>query len=383
MVAYDYIITGLGCAGLSLVYYLLDSPLKDKKILLIDHSSKTENDRTWCYWAEKPLGIHPKNTPLVYWDSISITESKKSISADLQNLKYFHVKSLDFYKEIIEKIKRFPNVSILKDSVEKIESIVGGPVQVLTSKSGVFKSNFLFNSIPFPSQRSENQILKQSFVGWKVSCKNDYFDPSAVSMMHFVTDQQKKTDFFYILPYNKKEALIEYTLYSKNGVEMSEMERKLSEYMESELRESEYEITFKESGSIPMTTFEIPTHQNPNIISIGTLAGCSKPSTGYTFYDIQKHCMSIVSELNKNGTVSSRKWNRKPRFRFYDNIILNIAIKWPGALPDIFRQMFSKNQANLVLKFLHEETNIWEEISLLSRLKFGVFLKSLLNYERH
>jgi lycopene beta-cyclase len=202
-------------------------------------------------------------------------------------------------------------------------------------------------------------------------------------MMHFVTDQQKKTDFFYILPYNKKEALIEYTLYTKNGVEMSEMERKLSEYMESELGESEYEITFKESGSIPMTTFEIPTHQNPNIISIGTLAGCSKPSTGYTFYDIQKHCMSIVSELNKNGTVSSRKWNRKPRFRFYDNIILNIAIKWPGALPDIFMQMFSRNQPNLVLKFLHEETNIWEELGLLSRLKFGIFLKSLLNYEKH
>jgi lycopene beta-cyclase len=383
MVTYDYIITGLGCAGLSLVYYLLDSPLKDKKILLIDHSSKTENDRTWCYWAEKPLGIHPKNTPLVYWDSISITDSKKSVSADLQNLKYFHVKSLDFYKEIIEKIKQFPNVSILKDSVEKIESIVGGPVQVLTSKSGVFKSNFLFNSIPFPSQRSETQILKQSFVGWKVSCKNDYFDPSAVSMMHFVTDQQSKTDFFYILPYNKKEALIEYTLYTKSGVEMSEMEKKLSGYLEHELGVSDYDITFKESGSIPMTTLEIPPHQDPKIIHLGTLAGCSKPSTGYTFYDIQKHCLSIVAELQKTGKVNSRRWNRNPRFRFYDNIILNIAVKWPGALPDIFRQMFSNNQANLALKFLHEETSIWEEIGLLSRLKFSIFLKSLMNYERH
>lgn len=383
MVTYDYIISGLGCAGLSLVYYLLDSPLRNKKILLIDNSSKIENDRTWCYWADNPLKIHPKNTPLIFWNAISIAESNNVVFGDLQNLKYYHIKSSDFYSEVIEKIKLFPNVSFIKDSVEKIESSAGGPVKVLTTKSGNFRSNLLFNSIPFSSPLKDTSVLKQSFVGWKVSCNKDCFDPSAVSMMHFVTDQQKKTDFFYILPYNKKEALIEYTLYTKNGVEMSEMERKLSEYMESELGESEYEITFKESGSIPMTTFEIPTHQNPNIISIGTLAGCSKPSTGYTFYDIQKHCMSIVSELNKNGTVSSRKWNRKPRFRFYDNIILNIAIKWPGALPDIFRQMFSKNQANLVLKFLHEETNIWEEISLLSRLKFGVFLKSLLNYERH
>lgn len=383
MVTYDYIITGLGCAGLSLVYYLLDSTLKNKKILLIDHSSKTENDRTWCYWAEKPLGIHPKNTPLVSWDSISITESKKTVSAELQNMKYFHVRSLDFYKEITEKINQFPNVSFLKDSVEKIEGIDGGPVQVLTSKSGVFKSYFLFNSIPQSSQKSETSILKQSFVGWKVSCRKDYFDPSAVSMMHFVTDQKEKTDFFYILPYNKNEALIEYTLYTKSGVEISEMEQKLSGYLEHDLGVSEYDITFKETGSIPMTTLEIPPHQNPNIIYIGTLAGCSKPSTGYTFYDIQKHCMSIVSELQKTGKVNSRKWNRNPRFRFYDNIILNIAVRWPGALPDVFRQMFSKNQANLALKFLHEETSIWEEIGLLSRLKFSIFLKSLLNYERH
>jgi lycopene beta-cyclase len=100
-------------------------------------------------------------------------------------------------------------------------------------------------------------------------------------------------------------------------------------------------------------------------------------------YDIQKHCKSIVSELNSSGKVNSRKWNRKPRFSFYDNIILNIAVKWPAALPEIFRQMFALNRANLVLKFLNEETNIWEEIGILSRLKFSIFIKSLLNYERH
>ncbi|MCH6200467.1 lycopene cyclase family protein [Aquiflexum sp. LQ15W] len=383
MVTYDYIISGLGCAGLSLIYYLLDSPLRDKKILLIDNSSKIENDRTWCYWAEKPLKIHPKNTPLIFWDSISISKSKEAVIADLENLKYYHIKSSDFYSEVIEKIKKFPNVSFIKDSVEKIESITGKPVEVMTSKFGVFKSDFLFNSISFSPSLNNSSVLKQSFVGWKVSCKNDCFDPSAVSLMHFVTDQESKTDFFYVLPYSKKEALIEYTLYTKSGVEISEMEKKLSEYIENELGESEYEISFKESGSIPMTTFEAPLHRETNIINLGTLAGCSKPSTGYTFYDIQKHCMSIVSELRKTGTVSSRKWNRKPRFRFYDNIILNIAVKWPTALPDIFRQMFSNNQANLVLKFLHEETSFWEEIGLLSRLKFSIFLKSLLNYERH
>ncbi|MCH6235102.1 lycopene cyclase family protein [Cognataquiflexum rubidum] len=383
MATYDYIITGLGCAGLSLVYYLLDSPLRDKKILLIDNSSKTENDRTWCYWAENPLEIHPKNTPLVSWDSIKITEAKKSVSAHLRNLKYFHIKSSDFYKEVIEKIKRFPNVSFLRDSVEKIENTEESSVRVVTSKSGIFSSEILFNSIPFSLAPKENNILKQVFVGWKVACQKDSFSPDAVSLMHFVSEQKTKTDFFYVLPYNKKEALIEYTLYTKGDIDIPMLERELANYLNNQLGVSEYDISFKESGSIPMTTLETPANTHPNIIHLGTLAGCSKPSTGYTFYDIQKHCKSIVNEIVLTGKVSSKKWNRKARFGFYDNIILNIAVKWPAAMPQIFGQMFALNKANLVLKFLNEETNIWEEISILSKLKFSIFIKSLLNYEKH
>jgi lycopene beta-cyclase len=383
MVTYDYIITGLGCAGLSLIYYLLESPLKDKKILLIDNSSKTENDRTWCYWAEKPFEIHPKNTPLIFWDTIKIAEANVSVSAYLQNLKYFHIKSSDFYREVTNKIKKHPNVSFIKDSVEQIQSSGKGIVQVKTSKSGIFSSGLLFNSIPMSSHPHDSPILKQVFVGWNVSSQEEIFDPSAVSLMHFVSEQQSKTDFFYILPFTAKQALIEYTLYTKKEIDINAMESKLSYYLENELGLSDYQINFKESGSIPMSTLAFSPPTDPNIIHLGTLAGCSKPSTGYTFYDIQKHCKSIVSELSLAGKVSSNIWDRKKRFGFYDNIILNIAVKWPASLPDIFRKMFSKNQANLVLKFLHEETSLWEEIKLLSRMNYSVFIKSLLNYEKH
>jgi lycopene beta-cyclase len=174
------------------------------------------------------------------------------------------------------------------------------------------------------------------------------------------------------------------TPYFPNGnVDMALMEQNLSGYLLKHFGISEYNITHRESGSIPMTTLETPANTSSNIIHIGTLAGCSKPSTGYTFYDIQKHCKAIVHELQYDKKVNSRIWNRKRRFKFYDNIILNIAIKWPAALPSIFNDMFSRNKANLVLKFLQEETSLWEEISILSRLQFSIFIKSLINYEKH
>lgn len=383
MDTYDYIVTGLGCSGLSLVYYLLDSSLKDKKILLIDNSSKTENDRTWCYWAEKPLEIHPKKTPLIFWDSVKIADTESSVSSKLQNLNYYHIKSSDFYLEVLEKIKLFPNVSFLQDHVLNIEGTQNGSVTVSTLNSGNFKATILFNSIPFSSSLKNKPVLKQVFVGWKISCEKACFNTKAVSLMHFVSDQRKKTDFFYTLPYKENEALIEYTVYTKEGIDIPAMEEQLINYIQNELKIEGYKVVFKESGTIPMTTLGIPSSQHPNIIHLGTLAGCSKPSTGYTFYDIQKHCKSIVKELSTSGKVNSKKWDRKKRFQFYDNIILNIAIKWPNALPNIFSKMFENNRANVVLKFLSEETNLWEEIGILSRLKFAIFIKSLLSYEKH
>ena len=55
MKQYDYIIAGSGCAGLSLVFYMNQTALQNKSILIIDKAPKTKNDRTWCFWIDKPI----------------------------------------------------------------------------------------------------------------------------------------------------------------------------------------------------------------------------------------------------------------------------------------------------------------------------------------
>jgi lycopene beta-cyclase len=383
MMTYDYIVTGLGCAGMSFMYYLLDSPLKEKKVLLIDSSTKSENDRTWCYWSEKPLSIHPKNSPLVSWDKINIIKEDEKIQSDLGNLKYFHVKSSDFYSEVIKKIRNFPNVTFINDNITGLEEINGQKVLVRTKLSGEFYGAKVFNSIPFDQKTQSKSILYQTFVGWKIKCNGACFDEKAATLMHFPNPKSKETEFFYILPYNDSEALIEYTLYTKNKVDIEILEKKLSAYLKSNLQINHFEILFKEYGSIPMTTHKFEQKKVPNIISMGTLAGCTKPSTGYTFYDIQKHSKQILNELLEDNAEKKYDWNRKKRFSFYDNILLNIAVKWPSELPGIFKEMFEKNKAQQVLKFLNEESTFWDELKILGSLSYGIFIRSLLRYERH
>ncbi len=56
---YDIIIAGGGCAGLSLAYQLIHSPLRDRSILIVDRDDKDQNDRTWAFWTDRPTPFQP------------------------------------------------------------------------------------------------------------------------------------------------------------------------------------------------------------------------------------------------------------------------------------------------------------------------------------
>jgi lycopene beta-cyclase len=381
---YDFIITGFGCSGMSLMYYLLNSKLKECRILIIDCSDKSENDRTWCYWAESPLEIHPTNKPIISWDKISISNGKNRIKKPLGHLKYFHINSSDFYFHIKDFVKGFSNVHFIQDSVISWEESETEGVKVITSNNGAFFSKMVFNSIPDRSiSVTGKNVLKQIFVGWKIKTKENCFDPETAVMMDFVQESDEKTDFFYILPFNEKEALLEYTVFCTGDFNQPIMENAIRQFIREKLDQEEFEITFREKGSIPMTNFPMSLPGTKNIIPLGILAGCSKPSTGFTFHNIQKHCQAIVKKLEVSSNTDKLVWSRNGRFHFYDNILLNIAKKWPKKLPQVFYNLFENNSGPEILHFLSEETSFLDEIKLLSRLKFSIYMKSLIHYEKH
>jgi lycopene beta-cyclase len=380
---YDIIVTGLGCAGLSFVYHLLNSPLKNKKILLIDNDPKQKNDRTWCYWAKEPLEIHPKTAPTIAWNKISLSNGRFIVDKTLEDLNYYQLKSSDFYNSVLDKIHATNNITWLLDSVVEIPIIDGAPV-VKTQKNGSISGKKIFNSIPF-SPLNQKPQLKQVFLGWEIESENSCFDPQKVTLMDFDPLSVSETAFVYILPFTENRGLVEYTLFTKEkNIDKARLEAKLGNYIAEKLKSKGYKILFKEEGAIPMTTKNLSFHdEHPDLIDLGTVAGCTKPSTGYTFHTIQKHSKKVVASLLANAPSNEFNWVRKVRFSFYDNILLNIASKWPNELPFIFQDLFQKNNGKDILNFLNEDSTFLQEFSILVRLKFKIFIKSLMNYETH
>ncbi len=374
---YDYIITGSGCAGLSLALHIINSgKLSGKKILLVDSSLKNKNNRTWCFW-EKQDGLFQS---IVYkqWECLWFHANDFSKQLSIEPYKYKLIRGIDFYEYCLAQVKQQNNFTVIHGNVESIES--NTERTTVTVDGQHFFCAYIFNSIPFqkPQLQKNEYWLLQHFKGWFIKADQPQFDPGVATLMDFRTSQSSGTSFFYTLPFSTTEALIEYTLFSKDLLDDEEYETAITNYIEYQLSINAYSITEKEFGIIPMTNYAFSTGQN-NIINIGTVGGRTKGSSGYTFQFIQKHSADLVKSLIENGNPFHTKSISK-KFRFYDSVLLNILHNNTLGGAAIFKDLFEKNSPQQVLKFLDNETSLADDLKIISSLPALPFAKAALQH---
>lgn len=374
---YDYIITGAGCAGLSLVMHILSSGhAVDKKILLLDKDVKNSNDRTWCFW-EKEEGLFQ---PIVYkeWKQLKFQSAGFLKQLEIEPYTYKLIRGIDFYHYCFEKIKNHPNIHFVQGHVQEVVSNKKETYVKIDGKK--IAGKYIFNSIIFQKPRlsPHHHWLLQHFKGWFIEADHETFDPASAILMDFNTDQHKGAAFFYVLPFSKTKALVEYTLFSPAVLTDAEYEDSLKNYIDNTLKISGYTVYEKESGSIPMTNYVFPNMDN-HIINIGTAGGQTKASSGYTFRFIQKQSQSIAANLAKGLSPLNKPVSK--RFAFYDSILLRILSERKLEGREIFKRLFEKNKGAAVLKFLDNETSIMQELSIISSLPTMPFLKSAIRQQ--
>ena len=369
---YDYIITGTGCAGLSLAMHIIATGrLSDKKILLVDAEEKNKNDRTWCFWEESD-GLFQ---PIVFKEWKQLKFKSVAFEKDLAIAPYTYklIRGIDFYQYCFDQIKSHPNIHIKQGRVEEISSHKNDTYIKIDGE--ITRGRFIFNSIIFqkPVLTNRHFWLQQHFKGWFIEADDEVFDPGSATIMDFNTDQKNGTSFFYVLPFSKTRALIEYTLFSPQLLPDAEYDAALENYITNTLSINSYTVHERESGSIPMTNYRFQKADN-NIINIGTAGGQTKGSSGYTFRFIQKHSEAMAANLVKGVYPLSPSENN--RFLFYDSILLRILQEGTVEGREIFRRLFERNKASSILKFLDNGTSLIEELPIIGSLPTFPFLKA-------
>jgi lycopene beta-cyclase len=372
--SHDYIFTGGGLAGLSLIMHILEEPaLRSKSILLIDQDAKKLNDRTWCFW-ERGEGFFDR---LLYrsWTKAWFHALGYSALKDLGNYKYKMIRGIDFYEHCHAVITASGRVDVVQASVTALSQDETG-VSVQAGDSS-YTGTYLFNSIIFP----ENQVSKkafpllQHFKGWVIETDYPAFDPESATLMDFRVDQSHGTTFVYVMPFSSKKALVEYTLFTPALLDEQGYKKGLKNYIESYLQIPQYKIVEEEFGVIPMTDHHFsPGHGK--MVNLGTAGGQTKPSSGYTFRFIQKHSALVVKSLVQNKSPIVSRGCLDKRFFWYDKVLLHMLYfkKMSGAR--IFRLLFKRNPIQRIFRFLDNETKIHEELILLNTLPQWPFMKA-------
>lgn len=371
---YDYIITGAGCAGLSLLYrLLLDPNFSTKKILVIDAALKNSNDRTWCFWEIEPDIF--ESIVFHRWNSLAFYATKYSGNLTIDPYTYKMIRGIDFYEFVLSAAAFFPNVEWKQARVKSLITNTDNGCGGVELENEIVYAGTIFNSILFESiqPKKDEFYFLQHFKGWEIETVEPVFDASKATFMDFRVSQQVGTNFIYVLPTSPTTALVEYTLFTKELLAPMEYDAALKNYINNFLKITDYKVKQEEFGIIPMTNTRFP-HVDGNIIYIGIAGGSAKASTGYAFKFIQQRTKAIVTALKKGDIkIGSISFNQRKN-NLYDSVLLHVLHYNYMRGDEVFAAIFKGNKASDVLQFLDNQSSLRADFNIMRSVPVSIFL---------
>lgn len=380
MKKYDFIIAGGGMAGLSLAYYLSQSTLYDRSILILDREVKNRNDRTWSFW-ERETG--PFESILFrVWDTVNLYGTTFSGPLDMGEYRYKMLRGIDFYDFVRLKLADFPNIERRQATINRIADTPQGGFVIADDEPYI--ADFVFDStFALRLNQPEHHNLLQHFKGWVITAENPCFDPTQPRLMDFRVEQRGDCRFLYVLPFDERTAFVEYTIFNDRLLPDDEYETSLRQYISQYLDTGTYHISETEFGVIPMS--DEPTTQKPadHIVRIGTSGGYTKPSTGYTFQRTQRYLRELVQTLATTGQpIRPKPWLRRKFKEMQDSVLLNVLQYNRHPADDIFTRLYERNPPSQIFKFLDEDTTLAEDLRIMSTVPLSAFTRGAIDVVR-
>ncbi len=376
---YDFIIAGGGLAGLSLACHLVHSPLRDRRILIVDINPKKSNDRTWGYWSDQRLLFD--DAVCHTWDRLQIAGEDEQQVLALGDYRYKVIRGIDFYECARQQLAPYSNVHFLQGRVARIED--GREAACVVVDGAPIYGTWIFDSLPPRIDREapdaeHYHYLRMHFRGWEIETSAPVFDPRTLTFLDFRVPQERAMRFFYVLPFTERRALVEYTCFSRRTMRRDAYERALQAYLEETLDVETYDIISTERGSVPITDQPLPRQRGRRILSVGAKAGRVKPSTGYAFVRVQKDSAGIVDSLLLYGHPFDVPED-PDLYDLLDAVMLQVMEHHGEHIQRAFTAMFQRNPVEHIFNFLDESASPWENLLLVSSLPPQIFLRAALS----
>lgn len=376
----DILICGAGLSGLSLAFRGIKSGTwRNERIIIVEPSSKQENDKTWSFWKED---IGPfEDLIFKSWSNLSVFSNVGTkIPLDTGAYAYNSIRSVDFYRHTRTYLQAQANVSFIHEAVQNLVSTPEGCVAETANYQ--IKGAYAFNSIyEVPPLKPGTQYFLQHFKGVIIKSDELVMKEDEAFLMDFRTDQSHGTTFFYTLPLGANELFVEYTLFSKQLLAQSDYDNAIKHYLKEVLRLKDYEVLHTEYGVIPMTDHDFKRFDN-RIVNIGTIGGDTRGATGYTFSTVQKTITKILAAWRDGEPLVPWPEVINGKHKLYDAIMLNVLNDGGYEGHQLFADLFNNAKAKYIFKFLDAESGIGNDLRIITSLRPLPFVKALVKVIR-
>jgi len=353
-------IIGGGCAAFSLAR-LLKQVCQNNINIFLGKNFNFQKDHFWGFWKNECNESAFKNANHIWMKWSILTYDSKTVLSS-EKYPYCVIKRKKWLSFCKSELKNNKINYIKQDVIEREGDLIANNKKI--------NSDLIFDSRP-PEIPSD--VLLQHFQGYVVTTEKDVFDDTTVILMDFRCDQSKGMHFIYLLPFSKKKALVESTMFSKKIEKKSFYKNQISKYLKKNFDLTSFTLGDYEEGIIPMHQISI---KSPNSFNIGTRGGAVRPSSGYAFTFIQKQAFQILEQIKKKRNINTEIHNKVDLF--LDKIFIRVVDKHPQLAPKIFSRLASKLNGDEMAKFMSGECSILTKFKVIFAMPKVPFIKSFL-----
>jgi len=377
----DLIVAGAGAAGLSALWFALNGPGRDRRIIVVDRDFEPGDDRTWAFWGTS-------STPFAHladarWDRLRVKFPGWETTGRLRRphgnsprdrRTYMRVRRQRFDNEVLSLAASRENVRFVAQDIADIRDDRDGGVVALPE--GELRAPTVLQSVRLAPVARDVEVrhpLRQHFGGWEVRTEFPVFTPQVATLMDFDTEQHDGTAFFYVLPDARNRALIEHTIFSLAPQPRAFYDRHIAERL-AMMGAGAVEVVRTEYGTIPMEDRLLDQRWGEHVWNIGTVGGRTKPTTGYAFQRIHAQTRHLIESWATGAPtpLPNTPW----RYGFADRTLLNILHLHPDRGRPIFERLFRTAEIDDVLSFLDEDTRLRDDLRMISGLPRLPFLRA-------
>ncbi|WP_329071747.1 FAD-dependent oxidoreductase [Streptomyces sp. NBC_01429] len=365
-------VVGAGAAGLSLAHWLArrgDPGMPTVALVEPAAAEQAIAPRTWCWW--EPQGGPYDAVVHRSWERVRVYgRDGARYEIPLGGLRYKMLRSADLAALVARDAARTPGLRRITGTVTAIRDGRRAAELDLDTPQGLLRlrADWVFDSRPLRRLPPARTTLLQHFRGWFVRSGTPAFDPSAAVLMDFRVPQPPRgAAFGYLLPLSEHEALVEYTGFSREPLTTRQYDTALTHYTGQVLGlgapRTGFEVTGTEQGVIPMTDARFERRAGERVFRIGTAGGATRPSTGYTFATVQRQSEAVADALLAGRNPLPPRPHRA-RHLAMDAALLRALDTGRIDGAAFFEQLFQRNPAARLLRFLDGRSSLREEIAV-------------------